>query len=74
MTCGPPHVLLHGEVFLSRLSQKVVAKVNMPCYYEFARYINAVDTGGNSGVWYFVNFLDYKNIISSTFLTVNRFC
>ena len=74
MTCGPPHVLLHGEVFLSRLSQKVVAKVNMPCYYEFARYINAVDTGGNSGVWYFANFLDYKNIISSTLLTVNRFC
>ena len=34
-----------GCLFLSRRSQKVVAKVNNVCYYEFARYIKAIDTG-----------------------------
>ena len=48
--------MVSGRLFLSRRSQKVVAKVNNMCYYEFARYIKAVDTGGNSGVWCFVNF------------------
>ena len=42
--------MVSGRLFLSRRSQKVVAKVNRPCYYEFARYIKAVDTGDNSGV------------------------
>lgn len=37
--------MVSGRLFLSRRSQKVVAKVNRPCYYGFARYIKAIDTG-----------------------------
>lgn len=39
--------MVSGRLFLSRRSQKVVAKVNRPCYYGFARYIKAIDTGGS---------------------------
>ena len=47
-------------------SKFVVAKVNKVCYYGFARYIKAVDTGDNSGVWCFViicNSQEYNNAI-----------
>lgn len=36
------------------------------CYYGFARYIKAIDTGVFSGVWYFViicNSQEYNNAI-----------
>lgn len=51
--------MVSGRLFLSRRSQKVVAKVNRPCYYGFARYIKAIDTGGFLRGLVFVNFLDY---------------
>ena len=55
-------------------SKLVVAKVNKPCYYGFARYIKAIDTGVFSGVWCFVNFLNLWGIIHLTFSTVNCLC
>ena len=57
-----------GHFFFPTAVKFVVAKVNEPCYYGFARYIKAVDTGGNSGVWFVVNFLDYKSYYTLNFL------
>lgn len=53
--------------------QKVVAKVNNLCYYGFARYIKAVDTGGNSGAWSFVNFIDYNGYYTLNLLDCQPF-
>ena len=41
LLCPPP---LHNPPPF-RHRKNIVAKVNTPCYYEFARYIKAVDTG-----------------------------
>lgn len=64
----PLRVTARGGFTFPPQSKFVVAKVNKVCYYEFARYIKAVDTGGNSGVWFSVNFLDYKSYYTLNFL------
>ena len=41
--------MVSGRLFLSRRSQKVVAKVNNMCYYEFARYIKRLTREATPG-------------------------
>ena len=60
--------MVSERLFLSRRSQKVVAKVNRPCYYGFARYIKRLTREVSSGVWYFVNFIDYDTHFTLNFL------
>lgn len=64
----PPRVTARGGFLFPAAVKFVVEKVNEQCYYEFARYIKAVDTGDNSGVRFVVNFLDYKSYYTLNFL------
>lgn len=66
--------MVSGRLFLSRRSQKVVAKVNRPCYYGFARYIKAIDTGVFLQGPVLLTFLTTTPILLSTPSTVKRFC
>lgn len=66
-------VTAYGRIFFSAAVKKVVAKVHKSCYYEFARYIKAVDTGpkepGSGCLFTFVTVSSIKR----TFVTVNPF-
>ena len=66
--------MVSGRLFLSRRNQKVVAKVNRPCYYGFARYIKAIDTGDFLLGLVLLTFLTATPILLSTLSTVKRLC